>query len=106
MCWKQPSRYIERSLNLILPDTDFLTDCLLGMITHVLIKGSTHVYRVVIKRGSPRKAPLFVDCMAQVSTTLVSGRAWTSYPAVHHGLERLSLLSRHRHTLEILLLWF
>lgn len=36
-----------------------LTDSLLGVITHVLIKESIHVYRVVTIEGrSPRKTPL------------------------------------------------
>lgn len=64
-----------RNLTMTVSDIYHLTYSL--MISHVLIKESVHVYRVVIIKGrSPRKnSTVFVEYMAQVSAAVVSGRA-------------------------------
>lgn len=48
-----------------------------------------------MKEEAQEDVTVFVECGAQASTAVVSGKAWNSQPVTYRGSKRLSLLTLH-----------
>lgn len=48
---------------------------------------------LLLKEEAQEDVTVFVECGAQASTAVVSGKAWDSHPVTYHGSKRLSLLT-------------